>query len=190
MTDDPIESIIDLQVKTKVSELTHWQEVRYEGGRRYYETTRILNEINSYDLSTKILYLEKLLNSKFIIHDNLPHSAPDITPEFKNGIQTLLASLKIQQINSKIIKPDIKSLKKRPIIPYKVKTLLQKEINSECPFCKNEDVDHFQIHHIDNNPENNQSQNLLMLCPTCHSKITKNDISHAEVLKMKNSLSI
>lgn len=79
--------------------------------------------------------------------------------------------------------------KKRPSIPYKTKTLLQKEINSICPICSNEDVDHFQIHHIDENPENNDFKNLLMLCPTCHSKITKNDITHKSVIDIKGRLS-
>jgi hypothetical protein len=58
---------------------------------------------------------------------------------------------------------------------------LQKEIHSVCPFCANEDVDHFQTHHIDENPENGEFENLLMVCPTCHSKITKGDIPQSEV---------
>lgn len=77
--------------------------------------------------------------------------------------------------------------KKRKTIPAKIKVLLQKEIDSTCPFCSNDDVEHFQIHHIDENPENNLFKNLLLLCPTCHSKITKGDISRAivEVTKLE-----
>lgn len=78
--------------------------------------------------------------------------------------------------------------KRRPTIPQKTKALLQKEIKSICPICPSEDVEHFQIHHIDENPENNDFENLLMLCPTCHSKITKKDISLKQVIKFKNSL--
>lgn len=78
--------------------------------------------------------------------------------------------------------------KKRKSIPAKTKALLQKEINSSCPFCSNDDVGHFQIHHIDENPENNDLGNLLMLCPTCHSKITKGDILSSAVIELKNSL--
>ncbi|GAB3723359.1 HNH endonuclease [Flavobacterium koreense] len=78
--------------------------------------------------------------------------------------------------------------KRRPAIPQKIKSLLQKEINSKCPICPSEDVEHFQIHHIDENPENNNFENLLMLCPTCHSKITKKDINLKEVIEIKNSL--
>jgi hypothetical protein len=78
--------------------------------------------------------------------------------------------------------------KKRKSIPLKTKALLQKEINSSCPFCSNDDVGHFQVHHIDENPENNEMENLLMVCPTCHSKITKLDISFEEVRLLKQSL--
>ena len=75
-------------------------------------------------------------------------------------------------------------------IPQKSKTKaqLQKEIGSICPFCPNEDVGVFQIHHIDENPSNNRFINLLLLCPTCHSKITKEDISKQDVIDKKKSL--
>ncbi|PKB15222.1 HNH endonuclease [Flavobacterium sp. 5] len=82
------------------------------------------------------------------------------------------------------------SKKRRPAIPQKTKALLQKEIKSKCPICPSEDVEHFQIHHIDENPENNNFENLLMLCPTCHSKITKKDISEEEVIEYKDNLRI
>jgi 5-methylcytosine-specific restriction endonuclease McrA len=70
-----------------------------------------------------------------------------------------------------------------------MKALLQKEVNSSCPFCSNDDVDHFQIHHIDENPENNTFENLIMVCAICHSKITKKDIAEAEVKVIKHNLS-
>lgn len=69
----------------------------------------------------------------------------------------------------------------------KVRAILQQEINSKCPFCSNTDVGHFEIHHIDENPNNNKVDNLLLLCPTCHSKITKKDILIDEVLKVKQN---
>ncbi|MBL1233206.1 MAG: HNH endonuclease [Flavobacteriales bacterium] len=67
----------------------------------------------------------------------------------------------------------------------KVRSILQQEINSTCPFCSNDEVGHFHIHHIDENPENNELSNLFLLCPTCHSKITKDDISRKEVEQTK-----
>ncbi|MCO5269432.1 MAG: HNH endonuclease [Brumimicrobium sp.] len=77
--------------------------------------------------------------------------------------------------------------KKRTAIPQttKVRANLQKEIGSVCPFCNNDDVGHFEIHHIDENPSNNEIGNLLLLCPICHSKITKGDISNIDVYKKK-----
>jgi Leucine-rich repeat (LRR) protein len=80
--------------------------------------------------------------------------------------------------------------KKRIKIPQllKVRAELQKEVNNKCPFCPNEDVGHFEIHHIDENPGNNEMSNLLLVCPTCHSKITKGDIQKKVVLKKKKQL--
>lgn len=71
----------------------------------------------------------------------------------------------------------------------KTRSILQQEIDSVCPFCSNNEVGHFQIHHIDENPENNERSNLLLLCPTCHSKITKGDISIEEVALIKSTSS-
>jgi len=80
--------------------------------------------------------------------------------------------------------------KSRKSIPAKTKALLQQEINSCCPICDDTSVDHFEVHHIDENPENNLLDNLLLLCPICHSKITKGDIQTIEVTHIKNYLSI
>ena len=78
--------------------------------------------------------------------------------------------------------------KKRKAISPKTKKYLQKEINSECPFCQNQDVGHFEIHHIDGNPENNEMINMLMLCRICHSKITKKEIEKSQVELIKREL--
>ena len=59
-------------------------------------------------------------------------------------------------------------MKSRIAIPQlaKVRAILQKEIGSVCPFCQNDDVGHFEIHHIDENPTNNEIGNLLLLLTT------------------------
>lgn len=82
--------------------------------------------------------------------------------------------------------------KVRPIIKQRTKihSTLQQEIDSICPLCDNTDVGHFEIHHIDENPENNKIVNLFLLCPTCHSKITKGDISRKEVEDVKRTLPV
>jgi len=84
----------------------------------------------------------------------------------------------------------MKSKKIRAKIPRegKVRAELQKEINSVCPFCSSDDVGHFEIHHIDEDPSNNKNDNLLLLCPTCHSKITKRDITLSEVILTKKKI--
>jgi len=84
------------------------------------------------------------------------------------------------------------SKKTRTIIKQKTKirSILQQEIASTCPFCDNTDVGHFEIHHIDENPENSKIVNLLLLCPTCHSKITKGDILRKEVVNVKRTLPV
>lgn len=80
--------------------------------------------------------------------------------------------------------------KRKTPIPQKnkVRSVLQQEINSKCPFCANQDVGHFQIHHIDEDPSHNDFFNLLLLCPNCHSKITKKDISRQDVINKKLKL--
>jgi hypothetical protein len=95
----------------------------------------------------------------------------------------LTDQLKTINQSAKVSKP-----KTRQAIPFRVKALLQKEISSTCPFCDSEDVDIFEIHHIDENRENNVFGNLIMLCPSCHSKITKRNILRNEVVRRKNSL--
>lgn len=43
----------------------------------------------------------------------------------------------------------------------------------ECAICGwNEDKDILQVHHIDENRKNNNEENLIILCPTCHWKLT------------------
>lgn len=79
-------------------------------------------------------------------------------------------------------------VKVRRKIPEKVRASLQQEVGSICPLCANDDVGHFQVHHIDEDPENYDEENLLMLCAICHSKITKGDISPSEAKGVKRTL--
>lgn len=79
-------------------------------------------------------------------------------------------------------------LRSRKKISQAIRAELQKEINSACPFCSDNQVGHFHVHHIDQKPENDDYINLIMLCPTCHSKVTKGNISTEMVIEMKNAL--
>jgi hypothetical protein len=77
--------------------------------------------------------------------------------------------------------------KLRTTIPKlnKMRAELQQENNSSCPFCENQDVGHFEIHHIDTNPSNHEKSNLMLLCRMCHSKITKGEIDAETVYAKK-----
>jgi len=78
--------------------------------------------------------------------------------------------------------------KPRKKIPTKVRAELQREINSKCPFCDSMDVGQFEVHHIDEDPANSNFSNLILVCPNCHSKITKHEITKEQVENVKKSL--
>ena len=74
-------------------------------------------------------------------------------------------------------------------VPAKVKSFLQKEINSECPFCSNQEVPYFEIHHIDGDRSNSRDENnLIMLCRHCHGKVESGAILHSDVVAKKAAL--
>lgn len=42
-----------------------------------------------------------------------------------------------------------------------------------CAVCGwDEDLEVLEVHHIDENRHNNQVSNLIILCPTCHKKLS------------------
>lgn len=55
--------------------------------------------------------------------------------------------------------------KKRVSVPSSVKGAVLREFNHRCAICG---ADRPQIHHIDENPGNNDPGNLLPICPNCH----------------------
>lgn len=59
-----------------------------------------------------------------------------------------------------------------------------------CPRCGEEDVVTFEIHHIKPISEGgkNEERNLILLCSSCHSKVTHGEIKKSEILKLKRSL--
>ena len=62
-----------------------------------------------------------------------------------------------------------------------------KEYSHECAVCGyNEDKDILEVHHIDENRENNEIDNLIILCPICHRKLT----SHKYILCDKQIIKI
>lgn len=65
---------------------------------------------------------------------------------------------------------------------------LYQEADNRCPFCCVADVAVLEIHHIDGDPANNQIENLIVVCGNCHSKITRGEISPADVHAKKLEL--
>ena len=55
--------------------------------------------------------------------------------------------------------------KKRVAASAKVREAVLKEYNHRCAICG---TDQPQLHHIDEDPSNNDPANLLPLCPNCH----------------------
>lgn len=55
----------------------------------------------------------------------------------------------------------------------------------ECSVCGwDEDIDVLEVHHIDENRQNNDLSNLIILCPICHKKLT----THKYILINRNRI--
>ena len=51
--------------------------------------------------------------------------------------------------------------------------MAMREYDHRCSICGwSEDDDILQVHHIDENRQNNALNNLIVLCPNCHAKLT------------------
>jgi len=55
--------------------------------------------------------------------------------------------------------------KKRLSIPKAISEQVLKEYRHKCAVCGRHDP---QLHHIDEDPSNNDPANLMPLCPNCH----------------------
>lgn len=79
-------------------------------------------------------------------------------------------------------------MKPRKKPSQRMRALLQKEIDSCCPFCGSHEVDTFEVHHINDNPDDDTFNNEIMVCPTCHAKITVGTIPRNDVYRKKYEL--
>lgn len=70
---------------------------------------------------------------------------------------------------------------KRTYIPKPTEKRAFQQACSACVFCREAEVASLQIHHIDGDPSNNDLSNLLVVCGTCHGKITGGVLSEADV---------
>lgn len=72
-------------------------------------------------------------------------------------------------------------MKKRISIPSQTQKRIYQESSSACALCREDDIATLEIHHIDEDPSNNEDENLLLVCASCHSRITQGAISQADV---------
>jgi len=79
---------------------------------------------------------------------------------------------------------------KRKRLPSRTTKLIFQESSSKCSFCDEAEVSALEIHHIvtveaggSDGPEN-----LVLVCSTCHSKITQGVIPQADVVERKRAL--
>lgn len=78
--------------------------------------------------------------------------------------------------------------KQRKTVSALTSKKLYQEADNRCPFCGVADVAVLEIHHIDGDPSNNKIENLIVVCGNCHSKITRGEISPADVHAKKMEL--
>lgn len=88
-------------VNEKINQLKWFDgKLRWEGGRLYYESTTIINEISKYPLEVQISILEllheEIIKNKIVIQDRWPHSNPVITDKFLNWLRTRISKMKIR----------------------------------------------------------------------------------------------
>ena len=79
--------------------------------------------------------------------------------------------------------------KKRIRLPKRLEKRVYQEAGSKCVFCPEFEVEALQVHHIDDDPANNAFENLLLVCATCHTKITGGVMSPESVWLKKRQLS-
>lgn len=73
-------------------------------------------------------------------------------------------------------------VKKRISIPKFVRDQVLKEYNHRCSRCGE---DNPQLHHIDEDPSNNDPLNLIPLCPNCHHNWFHNPMSGIETTRLR-----
>jgi hypothetical protein len=76
----------------------------------------------------------------------------------------------------------------RKKIPALTQKQVMSESNSRCAFCSESDVATIILHHIDGDPSNGAAENLIAVCASCHLKISRGIISHADVVTKKREL--
>lgn len=80
----------------------------------------------------------------------------------------------------------MKGKRKNP--SYRLKVRLIQETDGNCSFCDFSDAGRLVFHHIDENPANTVFDNLIAVCPNCHSSIGEGTIKTENVRIRKEEL--
>lgn len=140
--------------------------------RSIYNATKRYCEISGKDLQTSLVHIAEYRALNLLIKKLRKSIGYD-------GTAVIVSSVTEKE------KP---KTKKRKGVSAKLRRELQKEVDSKCPFCDNDNVAIHEVHHIDENPGNDGFENLIHVCGNCHSKITVGTISRETVVNMKQNL--
>ena len=78
--------------------------------------------------------------------------------------------------------------KKRLTLSKTTEKRVFQQAGSICGFCPEHEIASLQVHHLDGDPSNNELDNLLVVCATCHTKITGGLISEADARAKKREV--
>ncbi|OFW01294.1 MAG: hypothetical protein A3H94_05895 [Acidobacteria bacterium RIFCSPLOWO2_02_FULL_60_20] len=79
-------------------------------------------------------------------------------------------------------------IKTRPKLSKTLEKRVFQQAGSRCAFCSEAEIVALEIHHIDGDPANNVIENLLLVCASCHTKITSRVFSEIDVTFRKRQL--
>jgi hypothetical protein len=107
---EKIKELINQKVDRKIKDLATWRNVRYQNDSRLFvETENLEIELSEFEPDIKIYFLNRLKEQieqrEITIQGNLPGSAPDITKQFIDWIETVLIDLKIKSYSYQNTKP-------------------------------------------------------------------------------------
>src|SRR6185437_2216174 len=81
-------------------------------------------------------------------------------------------------------------MKGRTAVPAGVRRMLFLEAGYKCAMLRCEHETGLEVHHIDENPSNNDPFNLIVLCAVHHARVTNGEIDAAACRTLKSLLSV